>query len=85
MHSLERRITRLEPSPAGARMFVAEAETEAEADRLFEEHGAAGRDLAIWIRTFGANRPPRLLYSIDIPAGTRGGRGAAQARGDAEL
>ena len=52
MHSLERRLSKLEPSAAAGRLFVAKARDKSEADRVFAEAGAGPRDITIWLRVF---------------------------------
>ena len=44
MHSLERRLSKLELSEAAGRFFVAKAREECGADRVFAEAGAGSRD-----------------------------------------
>ena len=52
MHSLERRLSKLEPSAAAGRLFVAKGRDCADAERVFTEAGAGPRDMTIWLRVF---------------------------------
>jgi len=69
MHSLERRLSKLEPSAAAGRTFVAKARDKYGADQVFAEAGAGPRDMTIWLRVFCEEDDPRgeaqFLYGID--------------------
>ena len=69
MHSLERRLSKLEPSPAAGRWFVAKGRHEADVERVLAEAGAGPRDMTIWLRVFCEEADPRgeaqFLYGID--------------------
>ena len=50
MHNLERRLSKLEPSAAAGRLFVAKGRDSAQVERVFLEVGAGPRDVTIWLR-----------------------------------
>ena len=76
MHTLERRLSKLEPSAAAGRLFVARGRDEADVERVLTDAGAGPRDMTIWLRVFcdeGDTRgEAQFLYGMD-DAGRRWG------------
>ena len=72
MHSLSRRVAKLEPKREGQRMFVLRAGADVPEDdvsRFAEEQGAGPADLVVTICTFGGPESlsaPELLYQRAI-------------------